>query len=120
MLHNIGQAHLDIKPANVVLDANKNAVFIDISETGGYGWEWLSPEAETLKLQDNGSFVNAPFDTLVGTDCWAYGKVVSAIATKSGTPETAEKLRLIADCLTKVAPESRISLSDALVQLSEE
>ncbi|KAJ5742597.1 uncharacterized protein N7511_011329 [Penicillium nucicola] len=120
LLHKAGRTHLDIKPSNIVLDVNKNAVLIDVSGTGGYMWEWLSPEMQNL-LQQNSetSPCDMPFETRVATDCWAYGRLLSAIAEKCATAGIGKKLRFIADGLTKVAPESRPSMCDALKQLNE-
>ena len=119
-LHKGGRTHLDIKPSNIVLDANENAVLIDVSGTGGYVWEWLSPEMQILIQQNSEtSPANTPFEARVSTDCWAYGRLLSAIAEKSGTSGIGKKLQFIADGLTKAAPESRISLCDALAQLNE-
>ncbi|OQD72066.1 hypothetical protein PENPOL_c001G05846 [Penicillium polonicum] len=119
-LHKGGRTHLDIKPSNIVLDANENAVLIDVSGTGGYVWEWLSPEMQILIQQNSEtSPAHTPFEARVSTDCWAYGRLRSAIAEKSGTSGIGNELQFIADGLTKAAPESRISLCDALAQLNE-
>ena len=119
-LHTSGRTHLDIKPSNIVLDANKNAILIDISGTGGYLWEWLSPEMQIL-IQQNIDITpaNMPFGVRVATDCWAYGRLLSTIAEKCPPGGTGEKLRFIGEALNKAAPESRISLRDALAQLED-
>lgn len=119
-LHETGRTHLDMKPSNIVLDSNKNAILIDISGTGGYSWEWLSPEMETLIKQiHEATPANRPFQVRVATDCWAYGKILSAIAAKTDTGHIGELMRSVADGLTNVNPESRVSLRNALVQLNE-
>jgi hypothetical protein len=118
-LHKRGRTHLDIKPSNIVLDVNKDAVLFDVSGTGGYMWEWLSPEMQNLLQYSEITPSNAPFEARVATDCWAYGRLLSAIAEKSASARIGEKLRSIADGLTNVAPESRPSLHDALTQLNE-
>ncbi|KAL6239578.1 hypothetical protein BDW75DRAFT_227197 [Aspergillus navahoensis] len=120
-LHLSNRTHLDIKPSNIVLDAQKNAILIDISGTGGYGLEWLSPEMDTAVRQNMGMVpTDAPFKERVATDCWAYGRLLSILAAKCGTGGAAEKLGSVALCLTKANPEDRTSLSDALAELHEE
>ncbi|KAJ5827600.1 hypothetical protein N7447_004363 [Penicillium robsamsonii] len=118
-LHTRGRSHLDIKPSNIVFDDSRNAILIDISGTGGYMWEWLSPEMQML-IQQNGEIVpaNTPFEARVATDSWAYGRLLSTIAEKCGTGRD-ENLQLVASGLTKTAIESRISLSDALAKLEQ-
>ena len=86
---------------------------------GGYVWEWLSPEMQILIQNIETSPANTPFEARVATDCWAYGRLLSALAERSGTPWIGKKLQFIADGLTKAAPELRISLCDALSRLDE-
>ncbi|GAB1208107.1 hypothetical protein APSETT445_006847 [Aspergillus pseudonomiae] len=115
---NIRRTHLDIKPSNVVLDANMNAILIDISGTGGYEWEWLSPEMQKI-IQRSLETVPAStsFDTRVATDCWAYGKLLLTMVRKMGTSRFGEKLQSIGDDLTNTDPKARILLSDALERI---
>ncbi|KAJ5206571.1 hypothetical protein N7491_002814 [Penicillium cf. griseofulvum] len=65
-LHKRGRSHLDIKPSNIVLDDRNNAILIDISGTGYYTWEWLSPEMHVY-LQQDGEILpaNAPFEARI-------------------------------------------------------
>ena len=70
-LHKRGRSHLDVKPSNIVFDARKNAILIDISGTGGYMWEWLSPEMQMLIQQDcEIAPANASFEARIASDCW--------------------------------------------------
>ncbi|KAL2137203.1 hypothetical protein VTI74DRAFT_6414 [Chaetomium olivicolor] len=43
-LHEKGIAHMDMKPNNVVISKDGNAVLIDISGVGGFTPKWLMPE----------------------------------------------------------------------------
>jgi serine/threonine protein kinase len=120
LLHTSKLTHLDIKPSNIVLDAADNAILIDISGTGGYTWEWLSPEMQvSIQQSIESTPFNRPFEVRVATDCWAYGRLLSIITEMSAPGGTGDRLRFIADALTRAAPESRVSLRDALVQLEE-
>ncbi|RAK95332.1 protein kinase family protein, partial [Aspergillus ibericus CBS 121593] len=118
-LHSQRRTHLDIKPPNIVLDANRNAILIDISGTGGYGWEWLSPEMQEI-LQQNAATAPAStsLDHRVATDCWAYGKLLYTMAKKAATSTLGKRLQDIGDDLTKADPKARISLSEALGRIS--
>ncbi|OQD77634.1 hypothetical protein PENDEC_c002G01880 [Penicillium decumbens] len=117
-LHAKGRTHLDIKQSNVLLDAEQNAILIDISGTGGYTWEWLSPEIQDIVLNNVELLPwDMPFETRVAADCWAFGKLLLALAEKSGTGSVSEALRSVADGLMETAPEVRVSLGGALAQL---
>ncbi|KXG53422.1 uncharacterized protein PGRI_004720 [Penicillium griseofulvum] len=118
-LHKRGRSHLDIKPSNIVFDDSEDAILIDISGTGGYTLEWISPEMH-IYLQQDGEIAaaNAPFGMRIATDCWAYGRVLSTIAEKSDI-RASEMLQSVANDLTVAGLEARISLRDALTKLEE-
>ena len=71
------KTHMDIRPSNVVLDNDGNAVLIDISGIGGTKYGWLPPE-----IQDDIS--GLPFETCRLNDNWAYGKLLAEIASNAG------------------------------------
>ncbi|KAL2192537.1 hypothetical protein P885DRAFT_82074 [Corynascus similis CBS 632.67] len=47
-MHQRGLTHIDLKPANVVITANFDAVLIDVSGIGGVTRDWLSPPDSKL------------------------------------------------------------------------
>ncbi|EGC45105.1 protein kinase [Histoplasma capsulatum var. duboisii H88] len=49
--------HMDVKPSNVVIDNQRNAVLLDISGIGGVTHEWLAPEI--LEILDP---LSSPFE----------------------------------------------------------
>ncbi|KAJ5341909.1 hypothetical protein N7541_011033 [Penicillium brevicompactum] len=111
-----GRTHLDIKPSNIVLDANDNAILIDVGGTDGFMWEWLSLEMRILIRQS--CPVNKPLDARI-VGLMGDRSQLSLKRPRSGTLEISIRLQVIADRLTKATPESRISLCDALAQLDE-
>ncbi|KNG87606.1 protein kinase domain-containing protein [Aspergillus nomiae NRRL 13137] len=111
--HRAGQTHMDIKPANVVLDAQGNAVLIDISGASGITYSWRAPE-----IRPERSPFDLPFQARLLHDVWAYGKVLSEIATRVGKCTLAETLLCIAGHLMEENPWSRMTLSEAISQLS--
>ncbi|KAL5332150.1 putative serine-threonine protein kinase [Aspergillus crustosus] len=117
-LHLSSRIHLDMKPSNIVLDSQKNAILIDISGTGGFGLEWLSPEMEMFIRRNTENIpANASFAERIATDCWAYGKVLSILAIKSDSAGGVERLQSISRRLMEAIPEARISSGHALEEL---
>ncbi|GAB1207875.1 hypothetical protein APSETT445_006610 [Aspergillus pseudonomiae] len=111
--HRAGQTHMDNKPANVVLDAQGNVVLIDISGAGEITYSWRAPE-----ISHERSPFDLPFEARLLHDVCAYGKVLSEIATRVGKCTLAETLLCIAGRLMEENPWSRMTLSEAISQLS--
>lgn len=74
-IHRAKKTHMDLKPSNVVLDDDGNAVLIDISGIGGVTHEWRA-----LEIRDKISPFDLPFQTRRLNDTWAYGKLLKEIA----------------------------------------
>ncbi|OJD26518.1 serine/threonine protein kinase [Blastomyces percursus] len=110
-LHCCGRTHMDIKPSNIVLDQDRNAILIDI---GGMGvtYSWLAPE-----MQLEVSPITKPFRNRVLNDVWAYGKLLLEIAGHIGRNPLGTPLREAAEELMQEKPESRMSLAAATRRL---
>ena len=114
IFHRAKKTHMDIKPSNVVLDDDGNAVIIDISGIGGVTHEWRAPE-----IRDEISPFDLPFQTRRLNDIWAYGKLLTEIALNAGNSPFAGTLRLVADHLTEENVRNRWTLSEGIESLVE-
>jgi hypothetical protein len=108
-MHAAGKAHMDIKPSNVVIDGNENAVLIDISGVGGITHEWRAPET-----RDDISPGGLPFEDRQLNDTWAYGKLLSEIISHGGAGHSSETLDHVVGCLTKEDTLARMTLREAI------
>ncbi|KAI3055358.1 hypothetical protein CBS147353_11338 [Aspergillus niger] len=111
-LHEAGKTHMDIKPSNVVIDENRNAVLIDISGVGGITHEWRAPE-----IRDEISPGNLSFEMRRLNDTWAYGKLLSEIVSHGGSSPFSETLDQVVACLTREDTVARMTLSEAISRL---
>ncbi|GIK07169.1 hypothetical protein Aspvir_002825 [Aspergillus viridinutans] len=111
-LHGAGITHMDIKPSNVVLDSDGNAILIDISGIGGVTYRWCAPE-----IRDEISPTALPFEARRLNDLWACGQLLSEIVSRAEHSPITKMLRQIADCLTKENTQSRMTLLEAISQL---
>ncbi|KAL2842734.1 kinase-like domain-containing protein [Aspergillus pseudoustus] len=119
-MHGAGKPHMDVKPANVVLDGQNNAVLIDISGLAGWTYEYLSPEMSEIVEDDREIDIMAiPIHVRVQNDCWAYGMILDALARAAADigGEDVELVRGVAACMMRCKAEARISLEDALAML---
>lgn len=113
-IHGARRTHIDIKPANVVLDAQGNALLLDISGIGGITYSWLAPEIR----HEEPSF-DLPFEARVLHSTWAYGKLLLEIAAFGGNFTFTETLLCVAGHLMEENTCSRMSLSEAVSQLND-
>jgi serine/threonine protein kinase len=112
-LHSIGRTHMDLKPSNVVLDLDGNAILIDISGMG-VTHSWLAPEMEHEEWP-----VDKPFSMRLLNDIWAYGKLLLEIARIIESNAFTTLLQQIATELMQKAPVSRMSLAVATSRLRQ-
>ncbi|EEQ35372.1 hypothetical protein McanMca71_004761 [Microsporum canis] len=104
-LHLRNITHMDLKPSNIVIDSEDNAVLIDISGIGGVTHEWLAPE-----LRDILDPLSLPFEARQRNDIWAYGKLLLAMAELSGNMRERELLEGVAFGAVIDDPASRLNL----------
>ncbi|KAJ6115799.1 hypothetical protein N7523_006216 [Penicillium sp. IBT 18751x] len=109
--HRAKKTHMDLKPSNIVLDKDGNAIIIDISGIDGITREWLAPE-----MRDEISPFDLPFQTRRLNDIYAYGKVLQEIASKVKDCAFRRTLSMVACHLTDNVT-ARWTLSEAIVQL---
>ncbi|KAI2957999.1 hypothetical protein CBS147323_8823 [Aspergillus niger] len=110
--HEARKTHMNLNPSNIVLDADGNAVLIDISGIGGVTPEWCAPEVLGDILPRD-----LPFEQRQLNDVWAYGKLLSEIASQIRDDPYVETLRQVADGLMEGDHQKRMSISMAIAQL---
>ena len=103
---------MDIKPSNIVLDTEGNAILIDISGIGGVTLAWLAPE-----IRDEISPFDLPFEKRRRNDIWAYGKLLSEIAVHAGDNSYVGTLKSIAAKLMEEDTRIRMTLPEAISRL---
>ncbi|KAI0873314.1 kinase-like domain-containing protein [Hypoxylon argillaceum] len=109
-IHKNGLTHMDLKPSNIVINAEWSAVVIDISGIGGVTNEWLSPT-----LQKEYDPLSQCLEVRKQNDIWALGKIISAMAEVS-TSVDKELLKSVGWAAMQV-PAS-VSLTDVISRLS--
>jgi serine/threonine protein kinase len=92
-MHQHGLTHMDLKPSNVVITNDFDAVLIDLSGIGGI----------TQARKQN--------------DIWAFGRILFAMADVCRADDEKQLLRSVAQAATRPIP--RIPLHDAMASLSE-
>ncbi|KAJ5457820.1 serine/threonine protein kinase [Penicillium sp. IBT 31633x] len=107
-----GNTHSDIKPSDVALDADGNAVLIDISGIGGMTYDWRSSEARDETLPNE-----LPNGVRLPNDAWAYGKLLSELVRHLIESPSANMLKRIADCLVIEKTHISMTLCEAILEL---
>jgi tRNA A-37 threonylcarbamoyl transferase component Bud32 len=113
-MHQIGVTHMDLKPKNVVMSKEWNAVLIDVSGIGGATDEWLLPELfETLDR------CSVSWELRVQSDTWALGKILASMAKAIDDGKDEEKITLLQIAQEVERFRGRISLSTITRRLSQ-
>lgn len=101
---------MDIKPANVVINAANEALWIDIGV--GYTYELSAPE-----LRQVIDPLGLPFDTRRQGDLWAFGMLLIKIAGFDIGHSFGMKLQEIGMKLAQPEPKSRPDLAKVIHNL---
>lgn len=110
-LHDQRIAHMDLKPSNIMININGDAVIIDISGiafTNGC----LAPE-----MHEMDDPISLPWEARRCNDIWAYGKLLSMIAQLESDEEQARLLNDVIEETTKIEPSERVELCHIIAKL---
>lgn len=114
-MHTAGKIHMDIKPSNIVLDDEGNAMIIDISDIGGVTYTWRAPETRDVL-----SPIELPFESRRLYDTWTYGKLLCEIIANIVDSPYVETVKSIAARLMEDDPQIRMTLPEAISWLEIE
>ena len=110
--HKAGKTHMDIKPANVVIDADGNAMLIDISGIGGVTHGWRAPE-----IQDQILPSELPYEVRRSSDTWTYGKLLLQLVLHAEDNCLGRALKQIAGDLMIEDMHERMDLFEVILRL---
>lgn len=110
-LHCQNVAHMDIKPLNILINTNDDAVIIDISGIAVLNG-WLAPEMH--EIDDP---ISLPWEARRRNDIWAYGKLLSMIAQLESDKNQARLLNEVIEETKKIEPSERVELCHIIVKL---
>ncbi|KAL4783833.1 protein kinase [Aspergillus varians] len=110
--HRAGKTHMDIKPANIVVDADGNAVLIDISGIGGVTHGWCAPEIRDQILPSE-----LPYEVRRSNDTWAYGKLLLQLVIHAEDSSLVRTLKQIAGDLMMEDMDQRMTIFEAIPEL---
>ena len=111
-LHRQNIAHMDLKPSNIVINTNGDAVIIDISGiavTNG----WLAPE-----MHEVDDPISLPWEARRRSDIWAYGTLLSLIAPLESNENQARLLHEVIGETTKIEPSERVGTCHIIAKLN--
>jgi serine/threonine protein kinase len=103
---------MDLKPRNIVLSKDLNAILIDTSGIGGTTRKWLSPEMRLLPEP-----LSQDFEARKQNDIWALGQILSAMAQTTCNEGEHRVLSEVSRLATTEVPP-RIPLGDITSILS--
>ncbi|KAJ5642731.1 hypothetical protein N7490_006731 [Penicillium lividum] len=107
--HMAKKTHMDLKPSNVVVNGDGDAILIDVSGIGGITHEWRAPE-----IRDEISPLDLSLQVRQLNDTWAYGKLLLLLASSAGDGPFVSTLKDIANRLTEHDFQTRWTISDAI------
>ncbi|OCL05693.1 hypothetical protein AOQ84DRAFT_379325 [Glonium stellatum] len=113
-LHLSRITHMDVKPLNVVIASNDNAVLIDISGIRGVPRAWLAPE-----LRGTNDPFSLSFEERQCNGIWAYRRLLSLMAESAGDSPEAQLLGCIATETAKRNSSLRLELCHVISRLRQ-
>jgi hypothetical protein len=112
-IHEREVTHMDLKPSNILINSESNALLSDVSGVGGVTRDYLAPEM--LDTQDP---LAESKETRVCNDIWALGKIFMEMGDASSNDIEKQRLKTVAQYATADDPTLRPTLHEIISILS--
>ncbi|CAG8893202.1 unnamed protein product [Penicillium egyptiacum] len=110
--HMAKKTYMDLKPSNLVINGDGDAVLIDVSGIGRITHEWRAPE-----IWDEISPLELSLQVRQLNDTWAYGKLLLLLASSAGNSPFVSTLKDVSPRLTEDDVQTRWTISDTICPL---